>query len=114
MHEQLGSRDSSLYAGAAECLAWLAQSGISVGVCSNKPHDFCVHLLSNLGVAGYCAAIRGSTAELPLKPDPALLLALVEAMGGELRHTLYVGDSDTDVQLARSAGVPVVLRNNFV
>jgi len=108
-HAASGNDTSTLYPGAADCLAGLAGSGIAVGVCSNKPQAFCVALLTQLGVAGRCTAIRGSAPDLALKPDPAMLFAVIEALGADPRRVLYVGDSETDVQLARAAGVPVVL-----
>jgi len=108
-HAALGNDTSSLYPGAADCLAGLAASGIAAGVCSNKPQAFCVALLGQLGVAGRCGAIRGSATDLPSKPDPAMLFAVIAALGADPQRVLYVGDSATDVQLARAAGVPVIL-----
>ena len=40
------------------------------------------------------------------KPDPSGLLAAVRAFGGACSHSLYVGDSSTDAETAKAAGVP--------
>jgi phosphoglycolate phosphatase len=40
------------------------------------------------------------------KPDPEGLLAAIERLGGSPSGSLYVGDSVTDAETARRAGVP--------
>ena len=46
---------------------------------------------------------------MPKKPDPALLLGVIERLGVPPGETLFIGDSETDVLTARAAGVPVML-----
>lgn len=104
-----GNGLSSLFDGAEECLDVLAAQNIPFAVCSNKPHEFCVSLLSDLGVADRFSAIQGSSDKLPKKPDPALLHRALQKMGIAPDKALYVGDSETDVLTARAAGVTVVL-----
>ena len=104
-----GNPHSELFEGAQQCLDELEERGVPVGVCSNKPHEFCVTLLHDLGIAGRFRAIRGSTDDIPKKPDPALLQRTLDAMDIEPSRALYVGDSVTDVNTARAAGVRVAL-----
>jgi len=42
------------------------------------------------------------------KPDPYHLLAVIEALGADRKACIFVGDSATDVETARNAGVPVI------
>ena len=42
------------------------------------------------------------------KPDPSGLLAAVECLGSAPTSALYVGDSVTDAETAKRAGVPFV------
>jgi phosphoglycolate phosphatase len=42
------------------------------------------------------------------KPDPEILRRTIGAAGGDVRHAVMVGDSETDIATARAAGVPVV------
>ena len=104
-----GNQRSTLFAGVKRCLDRLAAQDIRIGVCSNKPHEFCQALLDDLGVSDYFAAVQGSADGVPKKPDPALLLAVLETLETLPHQALYVGDSETDVQTARAAGVPVAL-----
>ena len=103
------NRLSSLFAGVSDCLEELTTMNVAIGVCSNKPHASCRGLLADLGIAKYVAALQGSAAGIPKKPDPTMLLEVLRKLGVPAEHALYVGDSKTDVLTARAAGVPVVL-----
>ena len=109
--EYLGAknRQSRLFPGADSALRNLHASGVCIGLCSNKPDDLCRALLRNLGVDHYFDEILGSSDTIPNKPDPAMLLAVIERLGVTPQDTLYVGDSETDITTARAAGVPVML-----
>lgn len=101
--------ESRLFDGAETCLRRLRRSGARIGVCSNKPEDLCLKLIDELDIAQYVDAVQGSGTGLPRKPDPAPLLKVIEKLGATPADALYVGDSETDVQTARAAGVDVVL-----
>ena len=104
-----GNRSSRLFDGAESALRQLHRSGVRIGLCSNKPHDLCHQLVRDLGVDRYIDEVLGSSDNRPRKPDPALLLTVIERLGVPPGETLYVGDSATDVATARAAGVPVFL-----
>ena len=104
-----GNRHSSLFPGVSDCLEELAAMNVAIGVCSNKPHDASRRLLVDLGIAKYIDALQGASRGMPKKPDPTMLLEVLRSLGTLPEDALYVGDSETDVQTARSAGLPVVL-----
>lgn len=104
-----GNRNSRLFDGVESALRQLHRTGVRTGLCSNKPDDLCRMLISDLGVDAYIDEILGSSDRRPKKPDPALLLGVIERLGVPPGETLYVGDSATDVATARAAGVPVML-----
>ncbi len=104
-----GNQNSRLFDGAESALRQLHRSGVRIGLCSNKPDDLCRDLVRDLGVDAYIDEILGSSEHMPKKPDPALLLGVIERLGVPPGETLYVGDSATDVATARAAGVPVML-----
>jgi phosphoglycolate phosphatase len=94
-----------LYPGVAEALDALA--GPVLAVLTNKPGEFSRRILDALGVGGRFAYVLGAGDVPSRKPDPAGLLRLMadaEAAPGE---TWMVGDSATDVAVARAAGVRV-------
>ena len=99
---------SRLYPGVAEVVARLAAEGRRLAVCTNKPSQFVVPLLEHFGLVGsFSAGIGGD--DLPtMKPDPAPLHHLAARFGAVAEDCLVVGDSRTDVEAARAAGMPVV------
>lgn len=100
---------SKLFNGVESTLHQLHAAGIRVGLCSNKPDDLCRMLARNFSIDRYFDEVLGSGDALPKKPDPAPLLKIIERLGVSPDDTLYVGDSATDVETARAAGVPVML-----
>jgi phosphoglycolate phosphatase len=100
---------SCLFPGAVSCLERLENECVAIGLCSNKPEHICRRLLADLGVRQFFDVIQGSGSGLPTKPHPAGLIAALRRLGVSAEQALYVGDSQTDVDTARAAGLPVAL-----
>ena len=94
-----------LYPGVAEALDALA--GTTLAVLTNKPGDMSRTILDGLGVASRFARVRGAGDVPSRKPDPAGLLGLMSELGASAGETWMVGDSATDVGVARAAGTRV-------
>ena len=80
-----------------------------LAVLTNKPEAPTRRLLDALALARFFRWVIGGDGAFPRKPDPAALRHLVAAAGVDPAHTLYVGDSNVDVDTARRAGVPMCL-----
>lgn len=102
-------RFTRLYPGAEEVLTHLAADGYLLGVCTNKPSALAELLLTRLGVRGRFASMVGADTLPVRKPDPAPYLAAVEWAGGALSRSILIGDTVTDRETARAAGVPCAL-----
>ncbi len=102
-------RHTRLYPGAEEAVETLRARDYAVGICTNKPADLAELLLSRLGVRERFAALVGADTLDVRKPDPAPYLAAVARAGGDRGRSLLVGDTETDRDTARAAGVPLVL-----
>lgn len=100
---------SQLYAGAGDALARLGALGMVIGLCTNKAQHFTEAVIESLGIAHRFDAVVGGTAELPAKPDPAMLLECIRRMGVRTDTTLYVGDSEIDWETAQRANVRFAL-----
>jgi phosphoglycolate phosphatase len=98
-----------LYDGALAAVAALDAAGYRVGICTNKPEALAEQLLRNLGVRDAFASLVGADTLPVRKPDPAPLIEAARRAGGDPARSLLVGDSDTDRNTARAAGVPSVL-----
>ena len=92
------------YPGVPELLEHLWAAGVSIAVLSNKAHALAVPVIEGYFPQKF-QYIQGGVEGLPLKPDPALLLKLMENMGATQENTLFVGDSDVDIRTAKHAGV---------
>ena len=108
-YSKQGNSLTRLFPGAASCLENLDNQGVAVGLCSNKPEHICHQLLADLGVQHFFDVVQGSGSGLPTKPHPAALIAALRRLSVTAEQALYVGDSQTDVETARAAGLLVAL-----
>ena len=102
--------DQSLpYPGVPETLPILAGMGVRMGVCTNKPESASRKLLSELGIDSWLPVVIGGDSLPVRKPDPQMANAVMNQLGISKEQAVLVGDSITDVELARGAGLPVIL-----
>jgi len=94
--------------GLEPALDALAAAGCRLAVCTNKLEFLAVRLLEALGLAGRFSAICGQDTFGLQKPDPEVLRRTVARAGGGMELALMVGDSVTDIRMAREAAIPVV------
>jgi phosphoglycolate phosphatase len=106
-HER-GEDEARIYPGVAAGLAALHARGFKLAVVTNKPKDAAIALLSELRLKQWIAAVVGGDSCANRKPHPQPLLMACELLEVRPEHALMVGDSATDVQAARAAGVRVV------
>lgn len=98
-----------LYPGAMAAVAALKEAGYGVAICTNKPEALAETLLARLGVRHAFDAMLGADTLLVRKPDPEHLFETARRAGGDPAKCILIGDSDTDRNTARAAGVPCVL-----
>jgi phosphoglycolate phosphatase len=102
------AEETRLYPGVVEALDRFEAAGWRFAVCTNKLEKTAIHLLNALGIASRFAAICGQNTFPVCKPDGDALKLTIERAGGEVTRAVMVGDSKTDIDTARNAGVPVV------
>lgn len=95
------------YDGIIDLLRELRENGIITAVVSNKA-DYGVQKLCAKYFPGLFDFVVGEREGIRRKPCPDSLLAVVEKFGVELKETVYVGDSDVDLQTAANAGVDII------
>jgi len=99
---------SAAYPGVVAALDRLSKAGFLLAVCTNKMERHSRRLLEALGLADRFQAICGQDTFPYRKPDPRHLFGTIEAAGGDVERSLMVGDSRTDIDTAKAAGIPVV------
>ena len=92
------------YPGVDQLLVALKDAGIRTGIVSNKP-DSAVQPLFEAFFADTMDTAVGERAGIRRKPAPDTVLAAMERLGATADRTLYVGDSEVDIETARNAGV---------
>lgn len=102
-------QESHVFEGLEAVLDQFITAGATLTVCTNKPTDLSVLLLTKLGLIDRFGSVRGADSVEHKKPDARHLLACVEDVGLSLDKTILIGDSETDYQTAQNAGVPCVL-----
>ncbi|MBR2442450.1 MAG: HAD-IA family hydrolase [Clostridia bacterium] len=94
------------YEGIVPLLQALKDRGLKTAVVSNKA-DFAVKALAKQYFEGLLAEAVGEneSAGIRKKPAPDSLLAVMARLGVTAQETLYIGDSEVDIQTAKNAGV---------
>jgi phosphoglycolate phosphatase len=104
--------ESKLINGVLEFLSWAKKNNISMGVCTNKQEYLAVDLLKQIKIYDYFKYVAGSNTFDYCKPDPRHLTSVIEIMQGDIKKSLMIGDSETDAESSKAAGIPFILLEN--
>ncbi len=94
--------------GLVASLDQLEAQGFRFAVCTNKLENLSVRLLDELKLSHRFAAICGPDTFGVRKPDPEMFRKTIRKAGGDPAQAMMIGDSGTDIDTARAAGVPVI------
>lgn len=95
------------YDGICDLIATLKKSGVKTAVVSNKA-DFAVQSLCKVYFDGVFDYAVGEKAGVRTKPCPDSVLETMRALESDADATVYVGDSEVDIQTAKNACIPCV------
>lgn len=95
------------YDGIEDMLTELKRKGIKTGVVSNK-FDTAVKELCKNYFDGLIIVAIGESPDVRKKPAPDSVLKAMEILGAKPENTLYVGDSDVDIQTAKNSNLKSV------
>ena len=96
------------FANAESVVRRLSQRGHKIGICTNKPEGLSLKLMRELKLQDLFPVILGADSRPYRKPDPRHLWDTIAALGGRRESAVMIGDSDTDVNTARAANIPVI------
>ena len=100
---------STLINGVKEFLIWCKNKEISMAVCTNKTDYLAVDLLKKIGIYDYFEYVAGHNTFDYCKPDPRHLTSIIEILNGDINKSIMIGDSETDANAGKNAGIPVIL-----
>ena len=101
--------ESKLINGVKDFLIWAKEKNISMAVCTNKQEHLAVDLLKKIGIYDFFEYVAGHNTFDYCKPDPRHLTSVIEILNGDIKKSLMIGDSETDANAAKDAGIPVIL-----
>ena len=100
---------SKLINGVFEFLKWAKSNNISMGVCTNKQEHLAVDFLKKIKIYDFFEYVAGRNTVQYCKPDPSHITSMIEIMGGSIKKSLMIGDSENDAEAAKAAGIPMIL-----
>lgn len=100
-------QSARLYEGAAEVVAELAARGFVLAVATGKSRRGLDRDLAATGLDRFMAASRTAD-ETRSKPNPDMLLELMSKLAVSPEHTVMIGDTEWDLEMARRADVAAI------
>lgn len=105
---QIMTNNTALYPGVSETLCNLRESGMSLGICTNRPSPSTKYLLKHFSLTDLFGTVICSDNITAKKPNPLHLQKAIKNLNSIPEATLMVGDTATDVAAARNANLKVV------
>lgn len=98
------------YQGIPELIRALQKKNIKTAIVSNKP-DFAVKELASIYFKGTMPVAIGEneSAGIRKKPAPDTVFKALELLGSTAEESVYVGDSEVDIDTARNARMDAIL-----
>lgn len=108
-YRQNSKNKTKPYDGIEELLERLNKAGKTCAIVSNKA-DGAVQLLHRHFFPTTIKIAVGENEEkgIKRKPCPDSLIAVMERLNADPKKTVYIGDSEVDIQTAKNAGLPCV------
>ncbi len=103
-HFRLRDPATPLFAGVEETLRGLNETGHRLAIATGKSRRGLDRALEKTGLGALFHATRCGE-ESASKPQPGMLIDLMQMLGAEPGRTLMIGDTTHDLQMAINAGV---------
>ncbi|WP_162855026.1 phosphoglycolate phosphatase [Stappia sp. BW2] len=94
--------------GVVAALEAFRKDGWKLAVCTNKAERLTHPLLATLDLARHFDAVVGGDTFQVAKPHAEPVHGAIHRAGGEIGGSIMIGDSGTDIDAARNAGIPVI------
>ena len=80
-----------------------------MAVCTNKQEHLAVDLLKKIKIYDFFEFVAGGNTFEYCKPDPRHLTNIIEILGGDIKKSIMIGDSENDADAAKLAEIPMIL-----
>jgi len=102
-------KESTLKNGVLDFLTWCKKKSILLAICTNKQERLSIDLLKKIKIYGFFDYVAGGNTFNHNKPDPKHLTDTIEIIGGDVKKTIMIGDSENDSNASKAANIPFVL-----
>jgi len=102
------ANETHLFEGVLSAMEQLRKEGFEFAICTNKLESLARILLDELEVTQWFSAITGGDTFAFRKPDGRHLEETTRKMGKPIDSAIMIGDSATDINAARNAGIASV------
>jgi phosphoglycolate phosphatase len=105
---RLTETEEKLFDGVIPLLEDLQSMGFKMAIATGKNQAGAEHACNRLGLAPYFDSIHGILPGTPGKPDPAVLIRAMKALGSAADECVMIGDTIYDMQLAQAVDVRAI------
>jgi len=98
-----------LLPGARQVLEKLKQDNRIIGVASNRASESGLYIIKNLGIIEFFFRTVFGDQVQRQKPEPDMILKLIEDSGIRPQNTVFIGDMTIDVLTGKNAGVDTIV-----
>lgn len=92
------------YNGMNEVLKELKDKGYLLAVCSNKQESAVKELMTAL-FEDVFDKVMGTSPKFPAKPEPDMVLEIMNSLNVSKENTIYIGDTQVDLETAINANI---------
>lgn len=107
-HREQCTKLARLFPGVPAHLEQLRQLGHAIAVVTNKPEQFAVPVVRQLGLMEFTAVVIGGDTLPTKKPDPAMLRHAIARLQSDLATATMVGDGLQDLRPAKQLGMRTI------
>ncbi|MHA3914825.1 HAD-IA family hydrolase [Halovulum sp. GXIMD14793] len=105
--ESGGEALAPFYPGAHQALQRLKSAGHKLGLATGKAMRGVEHTIETHGLHGLFDTIQTADTH-PSKPHPSMLLTAMQEVGADPSRTVFIGDTEFDIDMGCAAGVGTV------
>ena len=105
IYTNCGCPKTKVFDGMAEVLRELKSRGFLLGIVTNKQQSATEEIYNSMLKEFNFDCVVGQRKGLKIKPDPDGVYSILENCGVSKENAYFVGDGETDVQVAINAGV---------
>ncbi|HOJ30904.1 MAG TPA: HAD family hydrolase [bacterium] len=98
-----------LMPGAKQLLEKLKNSNRFIAVASNRPSESGMLIIKNLGIESFFNYTVFGDQVANQKPDPEMLIKVLEFFGLEKEKAVFIGDMDIDAVTGKKAGIDTLI-----